>query len=331
MKHKKRRRNSYNPLLWLAGCILAALLLQSAPSDTPQRPEMPSESLSASDTPSWAENNDMQEGASIPLEDASGPVAPTDFSKDMLAIHFLDVGQGDCTLVLCGGEAMLIDAGDNYQGTKIQNYLQKQGVEHLKYVIGTHPDADHIGGLDVILYKFDCETVVMPAEEKDTPTYRDVIDTMKEKGYTSTLPVVGDSYALGNASFTILSPAREYPESNNNSVALLLTHGDNTFLFTGDAEGAAEEDMLGCGISLDADVYHVGHHGSSTSSSQAFLEAVSPAYAVISCGAGNEYGHPHAETLEKLDALGAEVYRTDEQGAIVLTSDGQSLTFQTAR
>ena len=242
-----------------------------------------------------------------------------------LEIHFLDVGQGDCTLLLCGGEAMLIDAGDNDQGTKIQSYLQKHNVETLKYVVCTHPDEDHIGGMDVILYKFDCETILMTDEEKDTGTYRDVVDTMENKGYQRTLPEVGQQYFLGDAFFTILAPAELSSDSNNNSIALLLVHGDNRFLFTGDAEAEEEEEMVDGTISLDADVYKAGHHGSRTSSSEQLLEAVSPAYVIISCGEGNSYGHPHAETMNHLRAMGAQVFRTDEQGSIVLSSDGSEI------
>ncbi len=242
-----------------------------------------------------------------------------------LEIHFIDVGQGDCTLLLCGGEAMLIDAGDNSQGTKIQSYLQKRNVETLKYVVCTHPDEDHIGGMDVILYKFDCETILMTDEEKDTNTYRDVVDTMENRGYQRTLPEVGQQYSLGDAVFTILGPSELSSDSNNNSIALLLVHGDNRFLFTGDAEAEEEEEMVDSGIPLDADVYKAGHHGSRTSSSEQLLEAVSPAYVVISCGEGNSYGHPHAETMNHLRAMGAQVFRTDEQGSIVLSSDGSEI------
>lgn len=248
-------------------------------------------------------------------------------TMEELTVHFIDVGQGDAALITCGGEAMLVDAGDNAQGTKLQYYLRKQGVEKLKYVIGTHPDTDHIGGLDVILYKFDCETIIMPEGEKDTAAYRDVIAAMEEKGYKKTLPQAGDTYALGDAEFVILSPAREYEDSNNNSVVFLLKHGENSFLFTGDAEEEAEKDMLRAGIDVHADVYKVGHHGSNTASSKAFLDLVTPKYAVISCKEGNSYGHPHAEVLNNLRAMGVLVYRTDEQGTIIATSDGRELTW----
>lgn len=251
----------------------------------------------------------------------------TEELKAELIVHFIDVGQGDAILLTCGEDAMLIDAGDNDQGTKVQNYLQKQGVDKLKYVIATHPDADHIGGMDVILYKFDCETVIMTDEKKDTNTYRDVIDTMSNKGYKNTLPVVGDTYSFGDSEFTIVGPAKTSEDSNNNSVAILLTHGENKFLFTGDAEEEEEADIINSGISLDADVYKVGHHGSKSSSSRKLLEAVSPTYAVISCAEGNSYGHPHAETLNNLRSIGVQVFRTDEQGGIVATSDGKEITW----
>ncbi len=247
-----------------------------------------------------------------------------------MTVHYLDVGQGDCVLVSCDGESMLIDAGDNNQGTKIQNYLKKQGVTKLKYAVGTHPDADHIGGLDVILYKFDCGTVMMPDVSKNTATYRDVVDTMKQKGYRNTVPEPGDSFKLGDAVCTVLGPEESYEDANNNSIVLKVEHGENSFLFMGDAEAEAEADILSGGADVEADVLKVGHHGSRSSSSQKFLKAVDPAYAVISCGEDNSYGHPHAETLNNLRAMGVDVFRSDEQGTIVAVSDGSQITWNSA-
>lgn len=250
-----------------------------------------------------------------------------DSETGLLEVHFIDVGQGDSTLLICDGEAMLIDAGNNDQGTKIQNYLTKQGVKKLKYMIGTHPDADHIGGMDVVLYKFDCDTILMPSEAKDTATYRDVIDTMKNKGYQNTLPQVGKEYTLGEAVFTILSPRKEYDNSNDNSIAIRVLYGKKSFLFTGDGEEEAEEDMLRSGLVLKADVYKAGHHGSRTASSEKFMKTVSPKYAVISCKEGNSYGHPHAVTMNTFRAMGIDVFRTDEQGTIVAKCDKETITF----
>lgn len=247
-----------------------------------------------------------------------------------LTVHYMDVGQGDAILLACGGEYMLIDAGDNNQGTAVQNYLTKQGVKTLKYVVGTHPDADHIGGMDVVLYKFDCQTVMMPDVVNDTATYRDVLDTMKAKGYRNTVPVAGRSYTLGDAGFTIAGPTKSYEDTNNNSIVIRLTHGDNSFLFTGDMEEEAEGDILSSKKSVQADVLKVGHHGSRSSSSEAFLEAVAPSYAVISCGEDNSYGHPHAKTLNALRKMGVQVFRTDEQGTVTASSNGSQITWNCA-
>lgn len=248
----------------------------------------------------------------------------------LMEVHFLDVGQGDATLILNDGHAMLIDAGDNSKGTAIQLYLIKCGVETLDYLILTHTDADHIGGADVILTKFEVDTVFMGDFPKENATYRDVLQALSYRGLTFSTPEVGSVYSLGDASFTIVAPNDVYDDPNNTSIGLLLCKGETTFLFTGDAEKRAEEDMLANGLSLQADVYQVGHHGSSTSSSRDFLEAVAPTYAVISCAEGNSYGHPHAETLNTLRTMGVFIFRTDEQGSIVAVSDGSKITFNCA-
>lgn len=253
------------------------------------------------------------------------------FSEDAageLTVHYIDVGQGDATLIECNEQYMLIDAGNNDKGTMVQNYLVKQGVETLDYVIGTHPDADHIGGLDVAIYKFDCETIILPDVEKDTKTYEDVISAITTKGYEITTPVVGDTYSLGSAEFTIIAPNDTYTSNaNDNSVGILLQNGENRFLFTGDAEEDAEADIVNNGINLSADVYKVAHHGSKTATTDAFFAEVNPSYAVISVGEDNAYGHPAAEVLNKLRASGVEVFRTDEQGTIVAISDGETITW----
>lgn len=246
---------------------------------------------------------------------------------EALEVHFFDVGQGDCTIITQGSHAMMIDAGDNDKGTAVQAYLNYLGISSLEYFIMTHPDADHIGGADVVLYKFDCGTILMPDKEVDTRTYDDVIQAMKSKNYTAIHPQTGDTYVFGDASFTVLAPVRQYSDNNNNSIVIRMTHGENTFLFTGDAEEEAEMDILAEGLDVSADVLKAGHHGSSTSTSDDFLEAVSPEYAVISCGEDNKYGHPHAETMNKFRQTGVTVYRTDEQGTVIASSDGSTITW----
>lgn len=277
---------------------------------------------------SCAPSAPTQTGGSVANQTADSE--PSD--SQTLEVHFIDVGQGDAILIKSEEHAMLIDAGDNSKGTAVQYYLNNQNVTELDYVIGTHPDADHIGGLDVILTKFDCGTVFLPETTSDTATYRDVLDALSYRGYSASVPTAGDSYALGGANFTFLTPTGEAygDNTNNDSIGILLTNGNHRFLFLGDAEAEAEQDILSRFPDLKADVYKVSHHGSRSSSTEAFLQAIRPSYAVISCGADNKYGHPHAQTLNTLRAMGVKVFRTDEQGSIIAYSDGTELTFSCA-
>ncbi|MDE7321680.1 MAG: MBL fold metallo-hydrolase [Lachnospiraceae bacterium] len=244
-----------------------------------------------------------------------------------MEVHYIDVGQGDSTLIMCDGHAMLIDAGDYTKGTAIQNYLQKQKIKKLDYLIFTHPDADHIGGAPVIITKFDIDKVFLSNFEKDNKTYQKMIQALDNKRLQYYTPKVGTQYSLGAAKITILAPNDSYDNPNDASIALTVENGKNRFLFTGDAEETAEKDILENGIDISADVYKAGHHGSRTSTSQKFFEAVNPTCAVISCGEDNSYGHPHAETLNTFRMNGVEVYRTDEEGTIVAVSDGEKITF----
>lgn len=257
----------------------------------------------------------------------SAPVPVSAASPDKMEVHFLDVGQGDATLVTCGGHAMLIDTGDDTKGTAIQNYLQKQKITKLDYLILTHPDADHIGGAPVVITKFDISKVFVSNFEKDNKTYRKLVQSLDDKRIKALTPKVNSQYSLGSASITILAPSQEYDNPNDASIALLLKNGNRSFLFTGDAGETAEKDILATGIDISADVYKAGHHGSKYSTSADFFEAVDPFYAVISCGEGNSYGHPHAETLNTFRTNGVKVYRTDESGVIIAVTDGKSISF----
>ncbi len=251
-------------------------------------------------------------------------------TKDGLAqmqVHFLDIGQGDATLIACGSHFMLVDAGNNNKGTAVQDALQNLGVTKLDYLIGTHPDADHIGGLDVIITKFPCAALFMPDCKKDTKTYDDVIQAASYRRLKITHPKAGTNYQLGDASFTILGPLKKYSNANDNSICFLLQHGENRFLFTGDAQEEAEADMLASKEPLYADVYKVPHHGSRTATSEAFFQKVRPIYAVISCGAGNSYGHPNAEVLDRLRGSAVQMFRTDDQGTVIASSDGKNISF----
>lgn len=248
-----------------------------------------------------------------------------------LEVHYIDVGQGDATLIKNGEHAMLIDAGENDQGENVCSYLESKGVEKLEYVVGTHPDSDHVGGLDVVLTGIECEEVLLPDVKAETKTYEDVETAVEETETAVIYPAVGDTYALGDAIFTVIAPNADYGEDKNDwSVGLLLEYGENRFLFTGDAEERAEEDILDNGLKISADVYKASHHGSKTASGEEFLDAVQPSAAVISCGEDNAYGHPSAQTLNSFRERGIEVYRTDEQGSIVAVSDGKTISFNTS-
>lgn len=247
---------------------------------------------------------------------------------DGLTLHFIDVGQGDSILAESDGHFMLIDAGENDQGDTVVSYLTSAGVQTLDYVIGTHPHSDHIGGLDDVIRAFSVEKVILPPIEHTTKTFEDVLDAISEKGLKLTRPQAGDTYSLGKAAFTILAPIGDYGDDLNNwSVGLKLTLGNRSFVMCGDAETAAETDIVNSGLDLKADVLKAGHHGSRTSTSDAFLKAVSPSYAVIQCGEGNSYGHPHKETIEKLETAGIQILRTDQLGTITAWTDGTDLSW----
>ncbi len=269
-------------------------------------------------------------GPDSTLKAEAAPVTKEASEVSTARVHFIDVGQGDATLIQCGTHAMLIDAGDNNRGTAVQLYLKKQGVKSLDYLILTHPDADHIGGADVIITKFPIGRVFMADYEKENKTYQEVIAALSDQKLKWSTPSPGRSYALGTAKFTILAPCGSYEDPNNSSIALLFQNGDNSFLFTGDAEKEAEGDILEAGRSVKADVYKVGHHGSDTASGTEFLKAVCPEFAVISCAEGNSYGHPHAEVLNSLRSMHVKVFRTDEQGSIIAESDGTRITWNCA-
>ncbi len=248
---------------------------------------------------------------------------------DTLEVHYIDVGQGDSILIRQGDQSMLVDAGNNNKGTTVWSYLLHQNVDHLTYAIGTHPDADHIGGMDVVLYKIDCDTVMLPACASDTKTYDELIQTIGQREQTVITPKQGQKYTLGKASFQILTDTdKDYGDNTNDySLAFRLTFGDTSFLFTGDAEKAAEQDMIASGLTIQSDVFKAAHHGADTANTEDFLTAVHPTYCVISCGEGNSYGHPRAGVLNQLRAMGVKVFRTDEQGTIVATSDGSTITW----
>ncbi len=248
--------------------------------------------------------------------------------KGNMVVHFLDVDQGLCILVQSEGENLIYDGGDKKTSDEVVSYLKEQGVKTIDYMISSHYDSDHVSGLIDCLENFDVENVISSNYVHESKTYENFVAAVEAEGLDMDHPAVGESFTFGNGGFTILAPNEiDDGDSNANSVAIKLVNGNHSFIITGDAEFKNEKEMCETGIDLACDVLVPGHHGSATATSWDFLEKTLPAYAVISCGTDNSYGHPHEETMEKLESAEVEVYRTDVQGTIVLTSDGTNLTW----
>jgi len=247
-----------------------------------------------------------------------------------MKIHYIDVGQADSILIQQGSSAMLIDGGNNADGPTVKNYIEKQGITTLNYVIGTHAHEDHIGGLDYIINAFKIGKVYFPKTTSTTKTFEDFVNSVKSKNIKLTVPQVGETFNLGDAVCNILAPnSSSYEDDNDYSIVVKVKFGSTTFMFDGDAEAVSEMEMVKKGFDLKADVLKVGHHGSNSSTCANFLSAVNPKYAVISVGADNNYGHPSQSTMDRLKASNIQVYRTDENGTIIATSNGQDITFST--
>lgn len=245
-----------------------------------------------------------------------------------LVIHYIDVGQGDSILIEQGNSSMLIDAGTNASTDTLVAYLKKKGISKLDYLVLTHPHEDHIGGADVIIKTFDIGTIYMPQQTANTATFRDVVKAMNSKVIKAKAPVPLEGFKLGEAQCTILGPVEpKLDDANTYSIVLKITFGKNKFLFTGDTQVSNEKAMIQKGYDLSADVLKVAHHGSKTSTCQDFLNEVKPKYAVISVGKDNDYHHPHEVTLNKLESMGIKIYRTDQSGNIICTSDGDKISF----
>lgn len=255
-------------------------------------------------------------------------VAPA--QKGILKVHFIDVGQADAIFVqLPDGKNMLVDAGKNTSATTIINYLKNNQVEKLDFLVGTHPHEDHIGSLDAVIKYFEIGEVLMPKASNNTQTFRDVLAAVQDKGLQVKTAKAGvNLISDGNLSVDMLAPCgTKYESLNNYSAVLKIKYIDVAFLLMGDAEELAEKEILAGAADIKAQVLKVGHHGSYSSTTPDFLQAVSPTYAVISVGKGNDYQHPHQATLKKLQKAGATILRTDQKGSIVFSTDGRELSY----
>ncbi|MGN0519504.1 MAG: ComEC/Rec2 family competence protein [Candidatus Fimenecus sp.] len=293
----------------LAICVLLAVLVTYAPK---------------LGLPSWGD-----------LFRESGVNQAVDAQGYSFSAHFIDVGQADCSLIICGEDTVLIDAGEVDSYDTIRTYLESQNVTEISYFILTHAHADHIGSADEILKNYTVKNVILPKyTEENMPTsktYEDLLYALADSGANVIAAKPGNSYTLSGCSFTVLAPNKDYTELNNSSVVVRFTYGNTAFLFQGDAEKKSEQDILDAGFAVSADVIKLGHHGSNTSSTAGYLTAVQPKLAIISCGENNSYNHPSEKILARLDEMGIDYRRTDRNGNIVVTSDGSTISVETEK
>ena len=266
----------------------------------------------------------------IPLP-AETPAATTAAAVDgePLIIHYIDVGQADCILLEQNGQFMLIDGGNREDSQLVVSYLEQQGVQELEAVVCTHAHEDHVGGLPSVLAVYPTKTVYAPTRTYSSNIFDKFVYYTDQQGLTITIPQPGDTLTLGDVDLTILGPVKSYPDPNNTSIVIMAEFGSTRFLFTGDMEKEAENDMLdhwGEKYNWNCDVLKSGHHGSSTSSSYRLIYEADPEYIVISVGKDNTYGHPHRETVALYKDAGIPAFRTDELGHVIVTSDGSSVT-----
>ncbi len=283
--------------------------------------------------PTWDE---VKEGADSLVQNvASNYDIPILKDEKDLRVHYIDVGQGDSILIQYYGKNALIDSGIASKADEVNTYLLNNSVEKIDTLIISHPDADHIGAMSEIIDRYDIGEIYMsPIIDELVPTskvYINMLTSISKKGLQITLKEAGDKIPFGNLEFLCIAPEGEFASLNNSSLGLKLIHGENSFLFTGDMEKASEKATLQKGYDVSATVLKIGHHGANTSTTLAFLDAVSPKYAVISVGEGNRYGHPKQEVLDALDAKGVKTYRTDWNGNVVIVSDGVELVVTTQK
>ena len=252
---------------------------------------------------------------------------PEALPDSAFTVYFIDVGQADSTLIVCDDKAMLIDGGNAADSNLIYAFLKEHEVDHLDYIVATHPHEDHVGGLAGALNYATVDIAFSPVAEYNGVDFNNFVKYLDAQDVSVTVPKPGDRYYLGIATIDFFGPLRLSSDPNNISLVLKVTYGENAFLFTGDAGRTVEQDVLNAGYDISATVLHIGHHGSDTSTSYPFLREVMPEYAVISCGKGNTYKHPHEETLTRLRDANVEIFRTDLQGTITCVSDGMNVSF----
>lgn len=265
-----------------------------------------------------------QESEQSQIEEPAGEEAV----QGGLKVHYINVGQGDSTLLEFEGFTMLIDTG-NWNSIEAVDYLKQQGIRNIDIVVGTHPDADHIGQLARVVGEFEVAEVWMSGNTSSSNTFLNALQAIEASGSDYVEPRSGDHFDVGSMQIEVLYPDEITGAANEESVSLRMTYGEVRFVFTGDAGVKEEQEMIDSGVDLEAEILHLGHHGSNTSTSPAFLKAVAPEVAIYSAGADNSYGHPHAEVIAAAENAGAEVFGTDVNGTILVETDGESYSVKT--
>lgn len=262
------------------------------------------------------------------------PLPAADLSENTDAVHFIDVGQADATLLQSGGEYCLVDAGETDSEQALMSYLEQMGVTRLKLLVMSHPHADHIGSMAAVLENLEVEQVLLPDFDKapypTTRLFEKVMDAIEASGATVSTAAAGQSYPVGSGSLQVLAAGVETDNYNDLSQVLLFESGELSVLLSGDGEKPVEQAALEAGVVPRADVFKAAHHGSDTSNTLEFLQAIRPQYVAVSCGLGNSYGHPHAEPMERFELIGAQVLRTDQDGSVVIASTENGLQSYTS-
>jgi competence protein ComEC len=319
-----------NRLLWIVFLVFVLLVGCTPTNEQGQSVSTQvSKQATVSTTASESQSNQSSQSKKQAEEPTNGETSsePKLETKGELKVHYIDVGQGASQLIVGStGKTMLIDAGNNIKAGVVVEYLKQQRISKIDILVGTHPDADHIGGLDAVIDNFEIGKIYMPKVQSNTKTFEDVLMAVQRKGLKVTTAKSGLTLDWEtDTTVKMIAPVAQYSDTNDMSAVIHLTYGQTSFLFTGDAEYKSEQDMIGSKVKLKSDVLLVGHHGSKSSSSQAFLDAVKPSYAVIQVGKDNNYGHPTAEVLKRLMDMGVKTYRNDERGNIIFTTNGKNI------
>ena len=250
--------------------------------------------------------------------------------RDKMYVSFIDVGQGNCTLLKCGDKAILVDSGEVGAAQTVINYIKNQNIKTLDCVLVTHPHSDHMGAMTKLLYEFKIKDVIMPEIPEEiiptSKTYEKFLVAVSENAENVIAAKPDETFSYGEMKMEIFAPLRDYEDLNDMSAVTRISYGDTSVMFTGDATATVEKDLLKKNIDYSATILSVGHHGSKTSTSESWLKAVDPEYAVICCGMNNDYGHPHQSVVNRLEEFGIKTYRTDLLGTIVFESNSKEFT-----